>query len=77
MGINSSEPENTSYVQQPGDQVYREYNFNPFSLRSKMTQRVSVLIEPSHDVNNQTVSSTDVFMAEWSEHKTKDLRGAC
>ena len=26
------------------------------------------LIEPIHDLNNQTVSFTDVFMAEWSEH---------
>ena len=30
--------------------------------------------EPSHDLNNQTVLSTDVYMAEWSEHKTEDLR---
>ena len=33
-------------------------------------------LEPSHDFNNQTVSYTDVFMAEWSEHKTENLRRA-
>ena len=34
--------------------------------------RISALIEPSHDLDNQTVSSADVFMIEWSEHKTED-----
>ena len=32
------------------------------------------LIEPSHDLDNQTVSCTNVFMAEWSEYKTEDQR---
>ena len=38
------------------------------TLRSKVTLHISA--------KTQTVSYTDVFMAEWSEHKTKDLRRA-
>ena len=34
------------------------------------------LIEPSHGLKNQTVSFTDVSMAECSEEKTEDLRRA-
>ena len=37
----------------------------------------SVHLIDSHDLNNQTVSHTDVLMAEWSEHKTEDVRRAC
>ena len=35
------------------------------------------LFKPSLDLNNQTVSHTDVSMVEWSEHKTEDLRRVC
>ena len=48
------------------------------SLRSKVWLYASVhLIESSHDLNNQTVSHTDVFIALLSEHKTEDLRRVC
>ena len=32
------------------------------------------LTEPSHDLNNETVSCTDVFMSEWSEYNTEYMR---
>ena len=35
------------------------------------------LPEARHDLNNQTISFIDVFMAEQSKHKTEDLRRAC
>ena len=34
------------------------------------------LIEPSHDLNNQTVSHIDVLVAGWSKQTTEDLRRA-
>ena len=40
-------------------------------LCSKVTQRVNALYLTQLD--NQTVSCTDVFKAEWPENKTEDL----
>ena len=55
---------------------YSLHNNNTITQQSEHVCAVH-FIEPSHDLNIHTVFFTDVFMAEWSEHKTEDLRRDC